>query len=168
MMDQSTEPNPSISTEELALERWEDDGGLTVPMHRRTLLVTLPALIFDGACGFCTWTVDFLQARLREPVLLAPWQRIDLREIGLSRQQVEEAAWWLDAGGKKLRGHLAVARALQACRLPWRALGILLSWPGISWASAYVYQFVSRNRRHLPGTTPALRRSDNRTQIVRE
>lgn len=121
-------------------------------------ILARPVLIFDGACGFCTWTVDFIRYRLREPVVLVPWQRIDVRELGLTRDDVERAAWWIDIEGKKHRGHEAVSRALTACRPPWRTVGIVLSWPVMRGVSALLYRFISRNRRHLPGTTPALQR----------
>lgn len=123
---------------------------------------SLPVLVYDGECGFCTWTVDFIRPRLRESVVLVPWQRAELRELGLSEPEAKQSAWWVDGEGKKLRGHRAVARAFRACSQPWRALGTLLEWPLIRALAAAIYQLVSRNRGRLPGTTPALRRKENR------
>ena len=115
-----------------------------------------PVLVFDGACGFCTWIVGFLHKRMRGPVRFVPWQRAELAELGLSQKEAQDAAWWIDGNGKRLRGHEAVARALRACRPPWHTLGTILAWPGSRWVTGRLYEFVSSNRRHLPGTTPAL------------
>lgn len=143
------------------MARWDPPGYGFCVMERDQGLVVgdtsfLPALVYDGECGFCTWTVELIRARLRESVLLVPWQRVDLDHVGLSANEARQAAWWIEPDGKKYRGHRAVARALRACRYPWRAVGVVLQWPLIRAVAAPLYGFVSRHRAHLPGTIPAV------------
>lgn len=121
--------------------------------HERT-----DVLIFDGQCGFCTRTVEWVLPRLRQPLRALPYQAIDLSPYGLTEEDASRAAWWIGPDGEKRRGHLAVAYALIACRMPWPVLGWLLRIPPVRWLGAAGYHVVARNRRRLPGTTPACRK----------
>ena len=117
-------------------------------------------LVFDGNCGFCTLSVDWLQARMdpRVDVAIEPWQRLDLPALGLTEPEVTTAAYWVE-DGSRLRGARAIAAALRACRSPlWRAAGRLIDVPPVRPLARLGYTIVARNRRFLPGTTPALQR----------
>ncbi|MEL7059064.1 MAG: DUF393 domain-containing protein [Acidobacteriota bacterium] len=124
-----------------------------------THLRSRPLLVFDGDCGFCTRSVLWLQLRLRRPVRIEPWQYLDLGRVGLDEAMVRRAAWWIE-DGLHHEGHLAIARALGACRWPWPLLGWYLRIPPNRWVAAVAYRLVARYRGLLPGTTPACSRPD--------
>jgi predicted DCC family thiol-disulfide oxidoreductase YuxK len=117
-------------------------------------------LIFDGDCGFCTTSARWAQRRFRHGERAEAWQLIGdgvLERFGLSEKDVREAAWWVDDGDVRERGHRAVGRALVAGG-GWRwAAGRLVLTPPVSWLAAGVYRLVVRWRYRLPGGTPACR-----------
>lgn len=115
-------------------------------------------LVFDGRCGFCTRSVEWLLARCREPFHAVPWQSISLGELGLTEREVQRAAFWIEPTGRRFEGAQAVARALQACGGVWAVLGTVLRIPPFSWLARLGYRVVARYRRHLPGATPACKR----------
>ena len=122
--------------------------------------MTDPILVFDGRCGMCTRSVFWVLKHLREgqQVRALPYQRMDLAAHGLTEDDASRAAWWISTDGKKRRGHLAIAKALMACRQPWPIAGALLFVPPIRWLAAAGYWWIARNRSLFPGTTPACKR----------
>lgn len=115
-------------------------------------------LVYDGGCGICTRMAHWVARRLPEDdgAAVEPWQRLDLEALGLSRTDVDSAAWWIGAEGSKHRGHRAIAVSLRAIGGRWGAVGWLLSMPPVSWLSAAVYAVVAPNRGllHRWGVTP--------------
>jgi predicted DCC family thiol-disulfide oxidoreductase YuxK len=115
-------------------------------------------LIFDGACGFCTWAARWVERRLPPGTGIVPYQRIpDPAVYGLTDEEIAGAAYWIDARGRPHRGHLAAARTLRAIGGAWAVIGSLIGEPPISWLAAGVYELVARNRHRLPGSVPACR-----------
>jgi predicted DCC family thiol-disulfide oxidoreductase YuxK len=114
-----------------------------------------PVFVFDGDCSFCTSSADWIGARLHPSVRVEPWQRLDLRSLGLTERDVETAAFWFDRDGNMYRGHRAIAKALLAGHSPWKWVGALIEIPPISWVARGVYWLVARYRHKLPGGTPA-------------
>jgi predicted DCC family thiol-disulfide oxidoreductase YuxK len=116
-------------------------------------------LIFDGDCGFCTtcarWLVHWV---ITDGSTVAPWQRLDLDELGLTADQCRAAVQWVSDGSDAVSGHAAVAAALRAGHPVWRPIGSLLMAPGFSWLAARVYTWVADHRYALPGGTPACRK----------
>jgi predicted DCC family thiol-disulfide oxidoreductase YuxK len=119
-----------------------------------------PILVFDGDCGFCTSSAQWVEEHARTPIRVVPWQRLDLEMYGLTSAETSAAAWWIDAHGRKFRGHLAVGHALLMCGRGWRLLGRLFVAPPFSWLASVVYRVVTRYRYRLPGGTPACRVDD--------
>ena len=122
-------------------------------------LATLPVLVFDGDCAFCTTSARFLARRViaGRPVTVAPWQHLDLAGLRLTPDQCQTAVQWVDADAEVLSGHTAIAAALRAGHPVWRPLGALLVAPGLSWLAKRLYSWVSSHRHALPGGTPACR-----------
>ena len=117
-------------------------------------------LIFDGDCGFCTSSANWVARSWPPGPTAVPWQHLgddELTGLGLSTEQVREAAWWIDGSGRPFRGHRAMARCLSAGRGWKHVLGVLMEHPPLSWAGAAVYPVVVRYRHRLPGGTPACR-----------
>lgn len=133
-----------------------------------------PILVFDGDCGFCTSCARFFVrwlARARagpaEPSAgrsvepsVAPYQRLDLAELGLTADRCRVAVQWVGVDGRVASGHRAIAAALRAGHPVWRPLGALLVAPGFSWLAGRLYSWVAAHRDALPGGTPACRNDD--------
>jgi predicted DCC family thiol-disulfide oxidoreductase YuxK len=112
-------------------------------------------LIFDGDCGFCTSTSNFIKAKSSVPIEIHPWQFIDVSEYGLTQAQVAAKVYFI-AGGTAYSGHEAFAQILIAQRnFLIRAVGHVLMVPPISWLARPGYSLVARFRHKLPGGTPA-------------
>jgi len=119
-----------------------------------------PWLLFDGDCGFCTSAAHWLERNWAVPARAVPWQTLGpdgLSALGLSVQDAQEAAWWIDEHGARSRGHRAIGRSLMACRGWRRAAGVLVLTPPLSALAAGGYWLVVRYRYRLPGATPACR-----------
>ena len=105
--------------------------------------------------------MDWIAARWRGDARAVPWQRLsddELAALGLTRDDVRAAVWWIDADGRRSRAHVATARSLIAGS-GWTALaGRLLLVPPLRWLAAAGYPLVARWRHLLPGGTPACRK----------
>lgn len=114
-------------------------------------------LIFDGDCGFCTTSAEWIERRLPDAVRVAPWQILDLAEFGLTEHDVTTAAYWVDPTGQTHRGHLGIGRALIAAGGAWWLVGQLIITPPVSWIARLIYSFIAKNRHRMPGATDACR-----------
>ena len=120
---------------------------------------SLPVLIFDGDCGFCTTCARLLQRWVIKggSTRIAPWQRLNLDELHLNAEQCAAAVQWVGADGHVVSGHAAIAATLGTGHLVWRPVGALLVAPGFSWLASRLYSWVAAHRDALPGGTPACR-----------
>ena len=117
-------------------------------------------LIFDGDCGFCTWSADWVSRRWPPGPRTVPWQRMppeSLAAAGLTAAESAKAAWWVDSTSRAYRGHRAIAKSLIACGGVYRVIGTVIDVPPGSWLAAVIYPIVTRNRHRQPGGTPACR-----------
>lgn len=117
-------------------------------------------LIFDGDCGFCTSVSGWSARRFQHGERAQAWQLLDVGVLdhhGLSKPDVQDAAWWVDDSGLRERGHRAIGRALHADGGFWKFLSWFVLTPPTSWIAAGVYKVVVRWRYKLPGGTPACR-----------
>jgi len=115
-------------------------------------------LVYDGDCGFCTTAARWAARKFRRGERAEAWQFLGegpLQQHGLSLEDVQEAAWWVDGRGLRERGHRAVGRALLAGGGFRRMVGSFVLTPPTSWLAAGVYRLVVRWRYRLPGGTPA-------------
>lgn len=112
-------------------------------------------LVFDGYCGFCTRSVQWIQ-RLdrRGRVRVVPCQAPGVVDAyGLTVADCEAAAWAFTADGHRHRGAAALNAALAAAlgtALPLRVYRL----PGVRRLQDAVYGWVARNRRRFRGVTP--------------
>lgn len=112
-------------------------------------------LVFDGDCAFCTTWVERLRDRLPTFPEAQPWQWLDLADLGLTREDVASAAWYLGPKGRGA-GHLALSMILRSQpRVGLRFAGWLIATPPYSWVVAIGYAVIARFRHRLPGGTPA-------------
>jgi predicted DCC family thiol-disulfide oxidoreductase YuxK len=111
-------------------------------------------LVFDGDCGFCTWSAARIQRWAAGALDVVPWQLADLAALGLTQAQCSASVQFVDADGVA-SGGAAVARALLRCREPWRTVGRALAMPLMRPFVERGYVVVAANRHRLPGATPA-------------
>ena len=81
---------------------------------------------------------------------------------GLTREELDRAAWTIDRGGRRLGGAAAVNRTLQTLGGPWRAVAFLYRLPGVARLEERAYRWVATHRhafRRL-AVTPECERSD--------
>lgn len=117
-------------------------------------------LVYDGDCGFCTTTATWVARKFRHGERAEAWQFLGerlLEQHGLGLDDVQEAAWWVDAGGRRERGHRSVGRALRASGGLRGLVGWFVLTPPTSWLAAGAYRLVVRWRYRLPGGAPACR-----------
>ena len=115
-----------------------------------------PTFVFDGDCGFCTSSAHWIEHRLPAGTArFAPWQRLDLDELGLTPADLEAAAFWVEPGGRRQRGHRAIGAALATAPGFWGLAGRAILVPPLSWLARPVYALIARNRHRMPGGTPA-------------
>lgn len=76
-----------------------------------------------------------------------------LEATGLSRSEVEEAAWAIAPDGRRLRGAGAIAAAAdQTLPMGLPLFSAAYALPGLRQAGDLAYAWVARNRHRFPGT----------------
>lgn len=125
---------------------------------------SLPVLVFDGACAFCSRCAEIATRWVRrsDGYAVLPWQQLDLAALGLTPDGCDEALTFVDARGVVTSGADAVASALRSGRRAWRPWGMLLSAPAVHPIAARAYRWVAANRHSLPGGTAACQLEQNR------
>ena len=112
-------------------------------------------LIFDGDCGFCTTTANYIKTNSSVELGIQPWQWVNLSDYGLT-QQLASSKVQMVVNGKSFGGHRAFAKLLRIQKQWWfKVVGGLLVTPPFSWGARLGYYFVAKYRHKLPGGTPA-------------
>jgi predicted DCC family thiol-disulfide oxidoreductase YuxK len=104
-------------------------------------------LIYDGWCGICTRSMEWMRARDRRGRVAAlPSQTPGLAErAGLTRAQLNREAWAVDRRGRRYAGAAAINRVL--AELPgWRSVSRLYDLPGIHQGETLFYRWFAANR----------------------
>ncbi len=112
-----------------------------------------PILFYDGECGFCNATIQYVLRHERAPVLLfAPLQGKTaedvLRDANLPADIADKSIVVYDDTRHLIRSR-AAARVLQHMGSGWSTLGSLLTLVPRPLADA-VYRTIARYRKHLP------------------
>ena len=110
-------------------------------------------LVYDGECGFCVRSARWIAARLPADARAESWQSLELEELGLTRQEVQAAVWWVDGGSRprRSRGAEAIGWSLVAAGGAWNIVGCLIVHPPLCWLARPIYWLVAANRHRLPG-----------------
>lgn len=112
-------------------------------------------LFFDGQCGMCTRSRDFLLKMNRTGDLQTePLQGAGTAQrLGIPSAQLLESVRWLDQSGDVYSGAEAANAAVSAAlgtRLPLRIYRI----PGVRALENAIYRWVADHRYRFPGATP--------------
>lgn len=114
-----------------------------------------PVLIFDGDCGFCTSTANYILKHSKTPLVAHPWQHIDVTEYGILQPQAAERVYMI-VDGRAYGGHEAFAEILRLQRNPLlNTLAFLIVVPPFCWLARMGYALTAKFRHKLPGGTPA-------------
>ena len=120
---------------------------------------TVPWVVFDGDCGFCTTSAQWVAERLDRPgrrtAHLVPWQGTDLDALGTTADRAQREVLWVAPDGTVAGGAQAFASWLRFAGQPYATLGRVMAWPLVRQLAAVVYRLVANNRQRLPGGTPA-------------
>lgn len=131
-----------------------------------TALTTLPVLVYDGDCAFCSTSVRWLESRFPGSFLAVPYQRVDLGALGLGERECHDRVQWIGVVAAPATSRESGARAVGALLRRGGAergglLGALARTAGTltrvaptSWLAEGVYLLVAANRNRLPGGTP--------------
>ena len=112
-------------------------------------------LIFDGDCGFCTTTANFILKNSSAKIDAQPYQWAKLADFGLTEKEAA-AKVQLVSDGKIYAGHHCMAKLLLLQPNPLlKLIGAVMVMPNIDPISAKVYDWVAANRQGFPGGTPA-------------
>ncbi|MBX9426773.1 thiol-disulfide oxidoreductase DCC family protein [Streptomyces lateritius] len=114
-----------------------------------------PVLVYDGDCGFCTTSANFVERHVRPRCDIVPWQFTDLDALGITRERAAYEVVWVAPAGAVDGGARAVAKTLLSAGGVWAPLGAVLLLPGVRGVARGVYRLVATHRHRLPGGTPA-------------
>lgn len=83
-----------------------------------------------------------------------------LARTGLTRAQVDAAAWTVTPDGDRNAGAAAINRVLAELGGVWRLLARLYAVPSLGWCEDRLYEWFARHRGRFArwGTTPACAR----------
>ena len=112
-------------------------------------------LFFDGACGMCTRSRDFLLKLNRTGDLKTePLQSAGAAErLGVPTSRLLQSVRWLDSSGEVYAGAEAANAAVSAAigtKLPLA----IYRFPGMRFVQDAIYRWVATHRYRFPGTTP--------------
>lgn len=106
-------------------------------------------LIYDGECGLCRKSARWCRQRLHPDVGVVPSQQLsdeELAALGISRDDVRRAAWWIEEDEPPAEGAAAVAKTLVAMGGRQARIGRLLELPGARLVARGAYRWVAKNR----------------------
>ena len=118
-----------------------------------------PLLLYDGACGLCDRSVQFVlrhdrAGRFRFATLQSPAARALVQELGFDPDRLDSVIL-VDEAGVPSRESTAALRTLARLGWPWRAGAAALVLPRA--LRDPVYRFVARRRLRWFGAVDACR-----------
>lgn len=99
-----------------------------------------PVVVYDGDCGICEASASWLMCHVPTAEVKSHHQ------YGLSHI---DSVWFVTDKGQ-LEGVAAISAMLQFANARiYRAIGVVLGLPVVSFIAGLVYSLVARNRRHI-------------------
>lgn len=109
-------------------------------------------LIFDGDCGICTYSSEFvLKHSIDNSIDVKPYQILNLKDLHnvLSEERTSKSLFLLTKDGKLYNRSKGVFETMKRMRGIYKALGYILSNPVIVFIANPIYDWVSRNRTKI-------------------
>lgn len=135
-------------------QRWQTG---TMAQARSTADRTVPWVIYDGDCAFCSLSSGWLQRLLHNghipDVVRIPWQFVDLASAGIEPGRPQQEALWLALDGHVYGGARAVAQWLRYRGGAFIVAGALMDAPLVAPLADAMYRLIAANRHRLPGGT---------------
>jgi len=104
-------------------------------------------LVYDAECEFCARLAGWVERSARGRVVVRANQEAGLiASLGLTREEVDRAAWAVEQGGRRFEGAAAINRILRELGGSWSVLGSLYSVPPLRWVEDLYYGRVARRR----------------------
>lgn len=105
-------------------------------------------LVYDGECEFCSRLARWVERHdALGRISARPNQEPGLVErLGLTRAEVDRAAWAVEPAGRRFEGAAAINRSLRELGGFWRAVSALYSVPLLGWLENRYYARVARRR----------------------
>ncbi|WP_063895071.1 DUF393 domain-containing protein [Streptomyces sp. Root369] len=128
---------------------------MNLPHRTEGRLQNLALLLYDGDCGFCARSVQFIKRYVQPKCTFLAWQFTDLTALGVTEQRAQREMLWITPAGTVYGGSRALAKALLSAGRGWRILGALLLTLPVRWLSQGVYRLIANIRHSLPGGTAA-------------
>lgn len=109
-------------------------------------------LVFDGACGVCTWLADWVGRRdARQRLTIVPYQTADLDALapGLTREMAARSVYLVTRRGRRYHGARAAFETLKRLPGAWRVAGAIGALPPLSALAQPFYRLVANHRAAL-------------------
>lgn len=114
-------------------------------------------LVYDGDCGFCTKSVEWLARKNLLGYPARAWQNFDQRKLPATPEVLQTKVVLDRPGYAPLGGADAFAACTRASSSPFRWLGGIMGLPMVRWFARTVYRVVARNRHRMPGSSGTCR-----------
>ena len=122
-----------------------------LPIDEREIDAVRRILFFDGVCGLCSWSVDFVMKRDRQgDFQFAPLQGETAVNLLTPSDVADLNTMVLWVGGRTYRKSTAAVRVLWRLSIPWQIVGTLL-WLVPLPLRNLGYSIVASNRYRLFG-----------------
>ena len=110
-----------------------------------------PTVIYDGDCGFCSWSVRFARTKVAPDLTYLPSQTAQLVDYGLTKEDCLKALQFVSSDTKVYSADRAVSQILRNGSFLYRLIGYLMVLPGVNLIARYGYRFIAKNRSRLLG-----------------
>jgi len=122
--------------------------------------------VFDGDCGICTKSVEFLRHVVETDLRFIPYQVANLDDFGLTEQDCQRAAQVVFPNGGRNEGYDSFRISfLRSAHAMSRAIGFVMSIRVVRFVGRYIYSRVAQGRHtgalgdmagacRLPETSP--------------
>jgi predicted DCC family thiol-disulfide oxidoreductase YuxK len=113
---------------------------------------SLPVLLYDGDCGFCT-KVAHLSQRGRLGVEIDALQNVDLARLAIDVERSRREVPLRYPDGHVVYGYRAIAGALATGNRLCRLAAVAMTWRRVAPLSERGYRWMAAHRHQLPGGT---------------